>query len=159
MGVHRVLGELQQALAQLLVIHIFGPEIGVSGNHSVERADGPAAGFVHYLELDPYLFVLAVLDHSVSELGVVGRGHLLDAEEHTPGADDVVRQVVHVVDGAVVAYVTGVDGAVGDAARQPQVVKLQAKIAHATYPYRSEELVVLDERGGEFVGHPYGIPA
>ena len=158
-AVHRVLRDLAQALLQGLVVDEFRPHIGVGGGHPVEGIDGAAAGLVHHLHLHAHFLRLAVLDHAVAELGVVRGAHLLDVEEDAAVADDVVRQVVDVVQGAVVADVAGVDGGVRDADGHAQVVELQAVLAHAPDADRTVETVVLDALRTEFVGHPDGVPA
>ena len=52
------------------------------------------------------ILVLTLLDYAVAELGVVGTGHLLDVEEHASVTYDIVREVVYVVDCAVITDVT-----------------------------------------------------
>ena len=122
------LGHLLEAALQRAVVAIPGPEIRVCRDHTVKRVDAAAACLVHHLELYSHSFLLPVLYDSIAEFGVVGGTHFLDVEEHTTVAYYVVAQVVHVVDGAIVTYIAGVDGGVCDAYRQTQIVELKSVV-------------------------------
>ena len=89
---------------------------------------------------------------------MVRRTHLLDVEKHRARADDVVAQVMHVVDGAVVADVAAVDVAVGDADGEAQVVILQAVGADAPDADGTVELVVLHHARLKLIRYPDGVP-
>ena len=153
-----VVGDVEQPLLQLLVVHVFGPKVGVGGNHAVERQDTPSAVLVHHLKPHSHVLRLPLLDDAVAELGVVGGGDFLDVEQDALVADDVVGHVVDVVDGRVVADVTRDDAAVGDAHRHTQVVVLQNLVGHPTDPAHPEEMVVADHVGVELVGDPDVVP-
>ena len=146
-------------LLERFVVNVLRPKIGIGGIHPVERENLAAARLVHYLDLYPYIFLFAVLDYAVSKFGVVRGAHFLDVEQHAAVSYDVVAEIVDVVDGAVVTYVAGVYGRVGDARREPQVVELQGAINHATNPHGPVEMIVLEHARRKLVCYPYGIPA
>ena len=82
--------DLGEPLLEHGVVDKLGPHICVGGNHAVERRHRTATRLVHHLESNPCFLSLTILDDSVAELGVVGGGHLLDVEQHTTVADDIV---------------------------------------------------------------------
>ena len=71
---------------------------------------------------------------------------------------DIVREIVYIVYGAVVAYVARVYARVCDAHGQAQVVKLQGAVTNAAYAHRAIELVVLYHAWVELLGHPHRVP-
>ena len=152
------LGDLLEALLQLGVVGVFGPEVGVGRGHPVEGHDLAASDLVHHFEPDAHILGFALLDGAVAELGVVGGGDLLNVEEDAAVADDAVGHIVDVVDGHVVADVAGDDAAVGDADRHAQVVVLEHVSGDASDAHHPEEVVVAHHRGVELVGDPDVVP-
>ena len=89
---------------------------------------------------------------------MVGGADLLDVEEDTLVADDVVGHVMHIVDGHIVADVARNDAAVGDAHRNAKIMVLEDLVGHASDTAQPKEMVVADHAGIELVGHHDLIP-
>ncbi len=72
--------------------------------------------------------------------------------------DDKVGEVPDVMDGDILAQVTGDNQAVADAGGHPQFMVLQHDPLQAADPHQPGELAVLDEFRGEGVGHQDLVP-
>ena len=89
---------------------------------------------------------------------MVGRRHFVDIEEDAAVADDVMCEIMHVVDGDVIAYVARDDAAVSDADRHFQIVILQHLVLDAAYADKPEKPVVFNEPRVKFVSDENLIP-
>ena len=158
MMIHGLLGKFLEPLLQRLVVHELGPKIGIRCNHTVKGQYGAAACLVHHMKFHTHILVFTVLDDTVAELGVVCRGHLIHVEQNATVTYDVMTDVVDAMDGAVVAYVTGMDDGVGNSDRKAQVVKLETGIDYPAYADRAHKLVVAHVFRIKLVSNPYRIP-
>ena len=159
MAVDRFLGDFQELLPERRVVYVLRPHIGIRGDHSVEGAHLAGARLVHQVYPYAHAFRLSVLDDAVAEFRVVGGTHLLNVEEHTPVTDDVVREIMDIVDRAIVPYVAAVDGRIADSDRKPQIVELESAPRHAPDSDSPVELVAAEHRGVEFIRNVERIPA
>ena len=75
----------------------------------------------------------------------------MNVEKDTVVANDIVRHIVDVVNGAIVAYVARHYAAVRDAYRHTQVVILKCSVLDGSYPHQAKETVVLHKVGVELV--------
>ena len=157
--VERLLGYLAELFEQLPIVAVLGPQVRIAGCHAVERHDAAPAGLVYQIHNDPDFPVLTFLDDAVAELGVVGRVHLVDVQQDHVVADDVVRQVTHVVNGRVVTNVARDNPAVRQSHRNVHVVVFQIHLFQAPYADKPVELAVLHVVGVELVAYQDVIPA
>src|SRR5574344_1537359 len=107
MAVYHMLSHVAKLFLQQGIVTVFGPQVGVGGDHPVKRIYTPAACLIHYLKFHTYRRILAVLDDAVAKLGMVCRGHLMNIEQHAPFPDDIVAEIMHIMYGTVVTDVAG----------------------------------------------------
>ena len=110
------------------------------------------------LDAYAYLLFLSILDDAVAKLGMVGGVHLLYVKQHTMVTDDIVRQIMHIMNGTVITYITRVYTRVGNTYRQAKIMILQGAATHTTDAHSAIKLIVLNHAWFKTVGHPHRIP-
>ena len=103
--------------------------------------------------------MLTFLDYAVAELGMISCIHLHYIKENTTVSNDVMRKVLNIVYGHIIAYIATYHKAVCYPDRQFEVVMLQHDIPHNPYPYQSEKPVIADQSRIKGIGYQYVIPA
>ncbi len=116
---------------KLRIVAVMRPEIGVGGNHGLERQHGAAAVLVARRDPDAVLLRLALFQNAVPEFGVARAAHLLNVEEHDAAARAVVVKIRDVADRVVVAGDSILKPGAVDSRRQLQIVIFQTRRTQA----------------------------
>jgi len=82
----------------------------------------------------------------------------MDIEQDIAIPDDIIGKEMNIMDGNIIAYITGNDQAVGYSSRNFQFMMLKDDIPEAADPDKAKEPGIFDLVGIKFAGHKDLIP-
>jgi hypothetical protein len=138
--VKTVLRYLFQLLLQKRIIPVLCPDIGICSYHTIERHHTSAAGLIHQVQPDTYVFVLSVFDDSIAEFCMVGRVHFIYINQNAALADYIVSQVSNIMNRNIIADIACDYPAVGNARRHLEIMVFQNNITHTSNADQPEKL-------------------